>query len=121
MDQFKPNLHGKSGPEDKIRDGIINMLRAKGWFVMVMHGNIFQKGFPDLFACHSVYGIRLIEVKDPKRCGDVFTAAQKEVFPKLSANGAKVWVLTGSSQYDYSLLFDMKDGNWYQHLYMKGV
>jgi hypothetical protein len=90
------------------------MLLDKGWFVVKLHGNQFQSGMPDLFCCHSRYGIRLVEIKDPKRTGDVFTSAQHDMFPKLNANGAQVWVLTGATEDEYAKLF--KPGNWWQYL-----
>ena len=104
----------KGGPEDKVQRAIIKMLRNKGWFVKPTHGNMYQSGFPDLFACHSRYCQRWIEVKDPNRGGDVFTTAQHETFPKLCANGSGVWVLVGDSDYEYNKLF--KRQNWFDYL-----
>lgn len=103
-----------SGPEKIIQEAIEKMLRGKGWYVMRSHGNMFQTGFPDNFACHSRYGQRWIEVKDPNRKGDVFTPAQHETFPKLSANGSGVWVLVADTESEYEKLFDRP--NWYQYL-----
>lgn len=104
----KKNL-GKQRPEAKIQKAIIEMLLLKGWFVKVMHGGAYQSGMPDLFACHSKYGIRLVEVKLPGMVGSYFTAAQLEIFPKLCANGAGVWVLTGATEKEYRRLFDQRN------------
>ena len=101
-------------PEGKIQDAIIKMLRSKEWFVMNMHGNLYQAGFPDLFTSHYKYGIRLIEVKRPEMKGSRFTAAQLETFPRLVAAGAGVWVLTGDSDGEYKKLF--KPCNWFIYL-----
>ena len=95
------------------------MLLIKGWFVKRMVGNAFQFGVPDLYATHSRYGARWIEVKLPGMKGSKFTAAQLEDFPKLCANGSGVWVLTGTSNTEYQKLFSA--ANWYQYLdVMKG-
>lgn len=105
-------MKSKKGPESKIQRDIINMLRIKGWYVMVTHGGMFQSGFPDLYATHSKYGARWIEVKNAKAYS--FTAAQLECFPKLTANGTRIWVLVGASEEEYAKLF--KEANWYYYL-----
>lgn len=113
MDPIKtPNF--KKGPEAIIQETIKTMLTLKGWYVMVTHGNTYQSGFPDLFACHSVYGQRWIEVKKPKFKGSKFTPAQLECFPKICANGSGVWILTSNSDEEYNKLF--KPRNWWMYL-----
>lgn len=111
---FQKKLKSKHGPEYFIQRDIIRMLQDKGWYVKATHGNMYQSGFPDLYATHSTYGVRWIEVKDPKRTGDVFTKAQHEEFPKLSAFGTGIWVLTAASQDEYRKLF--KAPNWWTYL-----
>lgn len=105
---------GKARPEHKIQQEIITMLRAREWYVMVMHGSMFQSGVPDLYATHTLYRARWIEVKLPDMKGSHFTPRQREVFPKLCAHGAGVWVLTGATESEYRKLF--KTANWYQYL-----
>ena len=105
-------LNPKKGPESKIQHAIIDMLRIKGWYVMVTHGGMFQSGFPDLYATHSSYGPRWIEVKNPVAFS--FTAAQLDCFPKLVANGTRIWILTAATEEEYAKLF--KDSNWYYYL-----
>lgn len=100
------------GPEEIILQRIVKMLRYEGWFVLRTHGNEFQQGVPDLIATHSRYGLRLIEVKNPKSYK--FTGAQLEVFPKLVANGTGVWILVNDTPEEYNKLF--KGCNWYQYL-----
>ena len=102
----------KGRPEAKIQKDIVNMLRIKGWHVMVTHGNMFQSGFPDLYASHSMYKARWIEVKNPVAYH--FTAAQLDNFPKMCANGAPVWVLVAATESEYQRLF--KPANWYVYL-----
>jgi len=68
---------------------IREILQAAGWYVIKMHGNIFQAGFPDLYATHERYGVRLIEVKEKLR----FTKAQKTVFNLLRKNGSPVYIV----------------------------
>jgi Holliday junction resolvase len=112
LKRYKPPK--KKGPEAVIQEGIIKMLRYKGWHVMKTHGNMFQSGFPDLFACHSTFGHRWIEVKKPDMKGSYFTAAQLEEFPKICANGSGVWVLVGDSEDEYLKLFSRY--NWEGYL-----
>lgn len=90
-------------PEDTIRDEIRNFLMLRNWFVKIVHGNAFQEGFPDLFATHSVYGPRWIEVKlhDKLR----WEPSQIQDFPKFVANGAGIWVLTAATEAEYRKLF----------------
>jgi len=108
------NRNFKKGPESKIQDAIKEMLAIRGWYVLVTHGNTFQSGFPDLFACHSTYGQRWIEVKKPNFKGSRFTPAQLECFPKICANGSGVWILTSEKESEYQKLF--KRPNWWCYL-----
>lgn len=110
MQALKPK--GGIGPEAKIQNAIVHMLRGKGWFVKETHGSMYQSGFPDVFACHSRYGQRWIEVKNPEHY--VFTGAQLEDFPKLCANGSAVWVLVAATEQEYEKLF--KPCNWFFYL-----
>lgn len=96
---------GKKGPEALLQKAIVAMLRIRQWHVMITHGNMYQSGFPDLFACHCSYGQRWIEVKLPGLVGSSFTAAQMIEFPKLCANGSGVWILTGANEKEYGRLF----------------
>jgi hypothetical protein len=107
-------IRSSRGPEKPLVLEIMKMLRAKEWFVMKMHGSEFQAGFPDLFATHTKYRVRLIEVKDPNRKGDVFTSAQADLFPKLYAHGCPVYIMTGADEDNYSRLF--KEPNFWQYL-----
>jgi hypothetical protein len=100
------------GPEAKIQQEIILALRAAEWFVMVMHGNEFQKGVPDLYACHAQYGPRWIEVKNP--LAYAFTPAQREMFPKFTAVNSGIWVLTSATPQELGKLF--QPSNWWQYL-----
>ncbi len=104
----------KRGPEAIIQDDLIDYLTLKSWFVMNMHGNMYQMGVPDLYATHYRYGARWVEVKLPAMQGSKFTPAQMEFFPKLTANGAGIWILTAATDEEYEKLF--KRPNWYQFL-----
>lgn len=87
------------------------MLEMKGWWVKSTHGNLYQSGFPDLFATHRHYGPRWIEVKRPGRRGkNVFEPSQLVTFKEMCANGTGVWVLTGYDEENYRRLF--RDYNW---------
>jgi len=114
MRKFKPKETRKGGPEGRIQEDIIIMLRAKEWFVKPTHGNMYQSGMPDLFVCHRRYGQRWVEVKCPT--GSSFTPAQLEDFPLFCANGSGVWILVAATEAEYDKLF--KSPNWYQYLPM---
>lgn len=88
------------------------MLVLKGWYTQRLIGNEYQVGIPDLLTCHSRYGIRFIEVKNPKSYS--FTPAQLDNFPKLVANGCPIWILVAATEEEYEKLF--KPCNWYQFL-----
>ena len=112
MEPFDPKK--RKGPEAQIQEDIIEMLELKGWFVKVTHGNMYQSGFPDLFACHALLGHRWIEVKKPGFKGSKFTKAQLRDFPKFCANGSNVWILTAATKEEYDKLND--ECNWWQYL-----
>lgn len=107
-----PKLYDQRGPEAKIQDELIKFLEARGWFVKVIHGNVFQSGLPDLFACKRKYGSRWIEVKNP--ASYKFQATQLETFPRMMAEGVGVWILTAATEAEYNKLF--APANWYQYL-----
>lgn len=109
MDAFIPKTRDT---ERKIQNQIIAMLRNKGWFVKETHGNMYQSGFPDLYATHYRYGYRWIEVKNPVKYS--FTPAQIEEFPQFSAHGSHIWILTGATESEYLKLF--KPANWHMFL-----
>lgn len=104
----------RQSPERKIQDAIIKFLTDRGWFVMETHGNMYQRGLPDLYATHIKHGPRWIEVKN----GDSysFTPAQLQYFPKLTKNGAGVWIMVAASESEYKKLFSGCNWYWYLHL-----
>jgi len=103
---------GSRQPENIIQGDIIKMLELKDWFVINMHGNEYQMGVPDLYACHNRYGTRWIEVKRKDKYR--FTSAQIDVFPELAAKGVGVWILTAATTHEYNKLF--KPANWHTFL-----
>lgn len=112
----EPNFNirrtNRDGPEAEIVEKIYKKLTLMDWFVKVLFGSIYQSGMPDLFCCHKNYGIRLVEVKNPKNYS--FTPAQLETFPKLMAHGVGVWILTSDSDSEIKKLFS--EPNWWQFL-----
>jgi hypothetical protein len=88
------------------------MLLIKGWYCKETHGNMYQSGFPDIFACHSSYRQRWIEVKCPT--GSRLEASQLECFPKLCANGSGVWILSAANDWEYNKLFGPP--NWVEYI-----
>lgn len=101
--QFRIKRTKETGPEAIIVNKLIKKLTLLDWLCVIMHGSIYQIGFPDIYATHSKFGPRLIEVKDPKNIS--FTPGQRELFPKLAAFGSGVWVLTSDSDEEIALLF----------------
>lgn len=112
--QIKPVLD----QEFRIQAEIIAFLSARGWFVKETHGNMFQSGFPDLFATHTQYGQRWIEVKRPYP-NYSFTPAQLDNFPKFCAFGCGIWILTAGNEDEYQKLF--KPHNWYYYFMQLGA
>ena len=104
----------KSGPEAKIQKAIKDFLFMKQWHVMETHGNMYQSGFPDLWATNVKYGQRWVEVKLPNMKGSKFTPAQLEHFPKICANGSGVWIITAATEEEYLKLF--KPSNYWTYL-----
>jgi len=95
-------LRKDRGPEAVIQDAIINKLKCLDWFVKNTHGNMYQSGFPDLYACHRTYGARWIEVKNPLKYS--FTDAQLRDFPMFSAKGIGIWILTADTDHEIKKL-----------------
>ena len=110
MNPFEPkNL--KEGPEAKIQRDIENALKILDWVVKSTHGSAYQSGFPDIWAAHSKWGQRWIEVKQPT--GYSFTPAQLEFFPKMTSAGVGVWILTGADSSQLQRLSGPP--NWFQY------
>ena len=90
-------------------------MRSLGWNVEKTHGNLYQKGWPDLYAMHpglpNVDGgrplTRWIEMKRPGQ-GELENS-QKILFRQWTDHGVKIWVLTTVA--DYEKLF--KEPNWH--------
>lgn len=92
-----------------------------------MHGNMYQHGIPDLYACRRRfhYGVpaegihyadeplvRWIEIKNPLKYK--FTAAQLKDFPRFQKEGVGIWVMTAATEAEYAKLF--RPPNWWQFL-----
>lgn len=108
---FNKKLQGKQDPlESQVQTDIKHFLQARGWFVMVMHGSIFQAGFPDLFCAHKRRGIKLVEVKRYKK--GKLTKDQRRVFRKLADAGVGIWIMHGID--DYNVLSGPP--NWWKYM-----
>jgi hypothetical protein len=112
MKQFNPRRDREDGPEAKIVKAVIKRLELLGWYVKILHMNVFTSGMPDLYITHKKYGSRLVEIKN--RQNYRFTAAQLECFEQLEAHGSGVWVLSGHDDEEIAKLF--KPSNWYRYL-----
>ena len=105
-------LRSPRKPESVLQDQIVKFLKMRDWYCKETHGNMYQSGFPDIYACHKRYGARWIEVKMPT--GYSFTPAQIDTFPEFAAKGIGVWILTAATEYQYNLLFGPP--NWHMFL-----
>lgn len=98
----------RHGPEWYIRRDLIAFLKARGWYIEITHGSLYQTGFPDLYAMHEKWGQRWIDCKQPKHYS--FTKAQKIKWPLWEAKGTPIWILTAATQEEYDKLFGAP--NW---------
>lgn len=112
MDPFRPR-NTKLGPEALRQKRVMTKLRANGWHCKETHGNEFQSGFPDIFACHLRYGSRWVEIKCPT--GSRLEESQIETFTEFGKKRIGVWVLTDDTEYELNKLM-IPGGNWYQYL-----
>jgi len=99
-----PIRNKKKGPEAKIQEDLVKFLRARGWFVQIIHGNMYQRGLPDLYIAKRRYGTRWVEVKYAPKFS--FTPAQWENFPRMIAEGVGIWVLVAATEEEYKKLVE---------------
>ena len=90
-------------PELRIRTRIRQFLHDRGWHTIIMHGNLFQSGVPDLFCGHLEYGMRWIDAKNPTSYS--YTTAQIKLWPKWENVGVGVYILFEGDDANYDLLF----------------
>lgn len=102
-------LRHKKGPEAEIQRAFKLFLLERDWFVKDTHGNMYQSGFPDLYADHPKYGARWVEMKNPSAY--CFTPAQIATFPKINLG---VWIIVAATDYEYNKLF--QPPNWWSYL-----
>lgn len=93
----------KHGPEWHIQRRLKQFLKIRGWLVQQTHGNLFQKGFPDLFLAHRTLGHRWVDVKVDGHYQ--FTRAQRQTWPVWDDFGVGIWILTDATQAEYDKLF----------------
>lgn len=105
--------------ERKIQDAFVLKLRSLEWFVKETHGNKYQSGLPDLYATHSLFGARWIEMKYGYEFS--FTPAQIKDFPKFAANGSPIWIISEATDPEYEKLFKPANLNEYLYAYLDGV
>lgn len=84
-------IRNTKGPERRIQDEFIKILKQHDWYVMETHGNMYQRGFPDLYICRRRYGTRWVEVKVLSQYK--FTESQMESFPRLASEGVGIWII----------------------------
>jgi len=104
----KPRIRESHGPEWKIQQELIKFLRARKWLVEVTQGNLYQKGFPDLYLSHVKFGQRWIDVKNP--VAYTFTKAQRIKWPNWEKHGVGIWILVAPDEEEYDKIF--QPPNW---------
>lgn len=75
---------------DANEDDIVRELEKQNWTVMRTHGNLYQKGFPDLYCIHPEHGIRWVEIKNRQYR---FTGAQIKYFRLMDACNVRIWII----------------------------
>ena len=104
-------------PEQAIQTKIVRKLTAQGWYIIKTHGNQFQSGLPDLWACHELYGARWIEIKLPNFKGSRFTPAQRTVLPKILAKRIGIWIRTSDDDAELAKLTRKSNCAYYLRLH----
>lgn len=104
--------------EKAVKNRIIKLMEARGWYVKVTVGNAFQSGLPDLIAWHKQRGVRFIELKTPR---GTYTPAQRRDFHLISAHSGHIWTLVGDIPLDdlkLSVEIEKLNGpsNWFLYL-----
>jgi hypothetical protein len=112
MEPYKPRRTVRTGPEKKIVDAVTEALRRGDWYVFKTHGGEFQSGLPDLYIAHKRYGTRWVEIKYLEKYS--FTPAQLDNFPKMTAAGVGIWILTSAEKHELEKLFCPP--NWHTFL-----
>jgi hypothetical protein len=95
--------------EAVIQDRIRRALASAGFTICdKSHGNMYQQGWPDLYAFHPHRGHKWIEVKTPTGS---LTPAQRARFACWHVAGVQVHVLCNT---DLSIIY--QPGNWHEWL-----
>lgn len=101
-------IRPRHGPEYRIERDVKKFLRARGWWVEKMHGNMYQKGIPDLLLAHKKFGLRFVDVKNPVSWE--YTKAQCQKWPVWDRYGIGIWIMVAATEEEYDKLF--KPPNW---------
>lgn len=96
--------------ETKASNTLRKFMEARGWYLVKLHGNVYQSGMPDLYCGHILHGYRWIEMKAP---GGKLRPSQMTRFAELREVGIEVYVL--ESYHHYDRLFKDR-GNWLHYV-----
>ena len=97
----KPHFHSR--PEAALQARIVPWLQERGWHVEVMHGNVFQKGIPDLLLYRADHGYKWVDVK--LFVGSVLTKAQCQKWPKWDKAGMQIHIMRDCTDEEYQKIF----------------
>ena len=102
----KPRYRSSRNPETVLQEEIVRFLETRGWMVQNMHGNVFQKGVPDLYCYHPHLGgcdgkHRWIDVKRAE--SHTYTKDQCQKWPFWKPG---VWIMMGATEEWYCKLFE---------------
>lgn len=103
-----PKIRKNDNPEQRLQDQFREFLLCRDWRVMRTHGNKYQKGLPDLYCLHRVYGARWVEIKYLPNAS--ITKAQMSVFTAISAVREGIWIVTECHELEYRKLHH--NPNW---------
>jgi len=91
---------------NELRPAVIKRLLLNNWGYRIVHGSMYQVGFPDLYCYHKLFGARWVELKMP---GNKLRVSQVKFFSDLSRHNIGVWVCSDPNEIPKLL---MNKPNW---------
>jgi hypothetical protein len=79
-----------TGARDGNADDIMMAMKMMGYTLMHTHGNLYQRGLPDVLSVHPEHGIQWVEIKNKKY---KFTGAQLKYLKQMMVCDFPVWII----------------------------